>query len=304
MNNKNYLFLIISIFLGFLISFFYNQRFDKNFFLSFLLISILFYIIFYFLGENKSKENFKNNRFFNTRFYNNLEDDYFDKIMNEEEYIEEEHIEEKKQEQEQEQEQEKEQEQIKDIKYITTYEENPLEEEGIISKKMLRNKIDEKPDISKYSMETPIPNSDGLSMGYGPLNINISYNSQNSINELDNIKEKDIIKKNDTNKNNQHYVEQETRDKNTNNLCNPSRVYNNSDWIYGTNAWTNDPDYYIPTQGCNSKYDTNCPVQSTHIPLNELATKRKYGDNNSVAPLMINQPWSEFKSGDDLDSLK
>jgi hypothetical protein len=339
MNNKNYLFLIISFFLGFLISLFYNQKFNKNFFLSFFLITVLFYIIFYFLGSNESKENFDNFYnidFFRTKYYNKLEDEDLDKIVEEEEnvlctkkevlscipkppkpiinitnniknIVEEE-----------------------EGKFILnnstmTYEENPSEEEEqinfnkkkIIAKKLLRNKIEQKPDISKYSMETPIPNADNLAMGYGPLNINISYNSQNSVNELDNIKGKDEVNKvntkknqainNDNNKNNytQPCVNQPCDTKPTNNLCNQGRIYNNSDWIYGTNAWTNDPDYYIPSQGCNAKYgDNNCPIQKIPLALNELVTTRKYRDANSVAPLMVNQPWSEFKSGDDLDSLK
>ena len=334
MNYKKNLFLIISVFLGFLISLFYNEKFNKNFFLSFFLITIVFYIIFYFLGDTKSKEdfnNFYNVDFFKTRFYNTLEDENTDVMVEEENflcnkkevlncipktkhhitnnnhhdliknYAQEEEI---------------------NNNQISTYEENLSEEEEqvkfnkkkIMSQKLLRNKIEQKPDISKYSMGTPIPNNaDNLAMGYGPLNINISYNSQNSVNELDNIKEKDKINSIKPNKNepvnNNNYVppsvNQPCPNNPTNNLCNQGRVYNNSDWIYGTNAWTNDPDYYIPSQGCNAQYgDNTCPIQKVPMALNELVTTRKYRGSNSVAPLMVNQPWSEYKSGDDSDSLK
>lgn len=308
MTNKEYLFLIISVFLGFLISFFYNEKFNKDFFLSFFLITILFYIIFYFLGSNNSKEdfnNFYNPDFFGTRFYNNLEDENNDVMVEEEIFI---HPNPIKPEYEN---------AIKNI----TYEENPSEEEeqikfnkkNIISEKSLRNKIEEKPDISKYSMETPIPNNDdnNLPTSSGPLNINISYNSQNSVNELDNIKEKDGTNsiKPTKNQSKDNYVppcvNKPCPNNPTNNLCDQGRVYNNSDWIYGTNAWTNNPDYYIPSKGCNAQYgDNNCPIQKVPLALNELVTTRKYKDSNSVAPLMVNQPWSEYKSGDDSDSLK
>lgn len=119
------------------------------------------------------------------------------------------------------------------------------------------------PDINKHLMNNPIPPNNG----YTPLNINISYNSQNSINELENESnsdDKEYKRKKELNHN---------LSKNLGNNDN-TRIFNNSDWIYGQNAWTNNPDYYIPLKDA------------------------KKNETSHVSPLMINTPWSEYKSGD------
>ena len=118
--------------------------------------------------------------------------------------------------------------------------------------------------VTKSSQSVPVE-------GYGPLNINISYNSQNSVNELDSnkIDDDDDCKKikRKPSKNLGKYEED------------GERIHNNSDWIYGTHAWTNKPDYYIPNK-------------------NEIANANKYKKNDLVCPLMVNTPWTEYKSGD------
>ena len=135
----------------------------------------------------------------------------------------------------------------------------------------------QKPDINKLVMSSPTPSS--------PFNINISYNSQNSINELDNDKEsshKENIRKNNSNHN-----LQSNDSKNLGKVGDNTRVYNNSDWIYGDSAWTNNPDYYIPEE-------VRIIPQK---PLNEWA-KTMQQKGKTVCPLMNNMPWSEYKSGD------
>jgi hypothetical protein len=122
------------------------------------------------------------------------------------------------------------------------------------------------PDINKLLLSNPTP-----------LNINISYNAQNSVNEIDNIKsgEKESIKNNVKKKDE---------------VCSKGRIFNNSDWIYGENAWTNNPDFYIP-----DKIKHSNPLKKISQPLNEVLNKKS---NNNVCPMMINTPWSEYKSGD------
>ena len=51
--------------------------------------------------------------------------------------------------------------------------------------------------------------------------------------------------------------------------------------------------FYTTANTCNNC--DNCPK-----PLNEIETARKYKENNNVCPLMVNTPWSDFKSGDDI----
>jgi len=143
-----------------------------------------------------------------------------------------------------------------------------------------------KPDINKFVLENPIKNGT-------PLNINISYNSQNSLNEIDNNNNtsKECNKENKCNeiKENKCNEMKENKSKNLGNNCDNSRIYNNGDWIYGSSAWTNDPDYYIPEKN---------KVKEISQPLNELINSKKYKENKNVCPLMINTPWTEYKSGD------
>jgi hypothetical protein len=131
-----------------------------------------------------------------------------------------------------------------------------------------------KPDLNKILLNNPIPNG----TGYGPLNINISYNSQNNNNELDNNKTSNENKENSCVKN-----ENQNQNKNLGDYKDTTRIHNNSDWVYGNNAWTNNPDYYVP--------------RKVPQPLNQLMNTKK-NKENTVCPLMINTPWTEYKSGD------
>ena len=123
-----------------------------------------------------------------------------------------------------------------------------------------------------------------------PFNINISYNAQNSTNNLNN----DSIPLPQ-----QQQPQQQPINNNTKNLgpignCGLSRIYNNSDWVYGSNAWTNNPDYYIPHK------KESCPqtiVPVSPPPLNEIAMS-KFKENKEACPLEISKPWSEWLSGD------
>jgi len=283
MLNKKYLFIFISILLAFIISSFYNKNMDINFLMIFIVISLFFYIVFYYLGS--SRESYTDyNKFYENNYhtYDNLNNHILRDHLEEEEHIEEEinhkvyklNLPKKNLENHQIEE---------EISNVTP---SQIKEEEVNNNTY--NKI-VKPDINRILLENPI------SKTASPLNINISYNSQNSINELDNNDKKNdkeckASNNNDNNKNNS---------KNLGSYCDNSRVYNNSDWVYGSNAWTNDPDYYIPNKGCNNKYDkdNNC-VKEVPQPLNELINTRKYKENKNVCPLMINTPWTEYKTGD------
>jgi hypothetical protein len=245
MLNKNILFLIISIFLGFIISLYYNKNII-NFFIYFFLISSILYLIFYNLADIKYQEKFSN---INEDIIRDYLEDY---ILQEEETIiskTEPNI------------------QIdSNIQSIVLPEKN-IEEEEIISQSPIENEIlykdpveYEKPDLNKILLSNPLP-----------LNINISYNSQNSINELENNKNETPI----INKLNKKNLNKNLGD------YNDSRINLNSDWIYGEKSWTTYPNYqnYIPTK---------------KMTLNEI----KKCENKIPSPIMINKPWSEYLSGD------
>jgi hypothetical protein len=267
MINKNNLFIIVSLILGFIISLFYNRNFNKMFIFYFIIISIIFYVLFYFLGGNNVYENFDQ--------YGGLLDDLstildkLEKYSNEEE--EENNI-------------------PSSLPVQIPIQQTPVlvEEEQILS--LTPTEEETIPNINKHLM------SSGLNEKYLPFNINISYNAQNSTNNLNN----DSATESKNNKEDHRIVnEKDNEIYNSKNLgpignCGLSRIYNNSDWIYGSNAWTNNPDYYIPhkTESCPQQIINNIPY-----PINETALS-KIKDTNTVCPIEINTPWSEYRSGD------
>ena len=337
MFNKNYLFIFISILLAFIISCFYSKNMDLNFLMIFIVLSLFFYIVFYYLGSTReSYTDYKKSYTHNYHSYDNLNNHILRDHLEESEHVEEEinhkkyknntlkkHLENQQVEEEIHQKEYKhnslkkhlENQQVEEEIHQKEYKHNSLKkhlENQQVEEEIHQQQIEEeihnyhptqmqeeevntiphneivKPDINKILLENPI------SKTTSPLNINISYNSQNSINELDN-NDKDYkpykpYKDNNDNKN---------KSKNLGSYCENSRVYNNSDWIYGSNAWSNDPDYYIPSKGCSNKYDkdNNC-ITEVPQPLNELINTRKYKENKNVCPLMINTPWTEYKTGD------
>jgi len=283
MLNKKLIFLLFSVFLGLLISFFYNKEFNEAFLLMSILITIIFYIIFYYLADIRNKENFINNNCIieeesNTSINNNyiIEEESNPSInypIIEEEsnklidynYIIEEELN-----------------MSDDIIQSTTNIEQPTKNIIQEEQSSLNNYV--KPDLNKILMNNPIPNGNP----YSPLNINISYNAQNSNNELDNNKTVSENKENSCMKNQnqtqtQNQNQTQTQNKNLGDYNDNTRIHNNSDWVYGNNAWTNNPDYYIPRK---------VPQQ-----LNQLMNTKK-NKENTVCPLMVNTPWTEYKSGD------
>jgi len=327
MLDKNYLFIFVSIILGVIISLYYVKKFNNKFIMYTLIITIVFYIIFYYLGNTKNmKENYENNygtNFYNSNFYNS-------KFYDSNNLVDQEQQQQQQQQQEQEQEQHEEnnhmtynynniitsvtpeEEQNIDYKKFYLPEEdingNPVNEKHITSEESSEHSKHSKhrkhSEHSEHERNIDIPFDEDYDTQHNiskkilsnetiPININISYNAQNSTNSNNNNKlsqneneNENEMKKNTTSNNN-------SCSRNLGNIGGISRIYNNSDWIYGTNAWTNSPDYYIPDKNCYNC--DNCPK-----PLNEIATARKYKENNNVCPLMINTPWSEFKSGDDI----
>ena len=139
--------------------------------------------------------------------------------------------------------------------------------------------------------------------GNTPINININYNGENIINDNDN---NNLVKTKRNNQNRNNNGNNNNRNNKKNNCATSrnlgdysSRVHNNSDWIYGTQAWTDSPDYYIPHEdnyllplNYTNRVDTVSQKQ------NELSLKKKYSKKDPPCPLMINTPWSEYKSGD------
>jgi Ca2+/Na+ antiporter len=268
MLNKNILFLIVSIILGFVISYYYNKKINESFLMIFILVSLIFYIIFSLLGYEKEKEYFEN---YIVRDY--LED--FN-IQEEERSIKNKMIFNKRIDKK-----------PVDKKTVDkkTVDKKPIEKKNVEKKQVdkktgkgeTKKESEQVKKIDDNQKSIQIPQE---SLGKGPININISYNAQNSVNKIDTNDTDNKTDKNSlTSRNLGSYP--------------GSRIYDNSDWLYGSNAWTNDPDYYIPGDYLKNSFN-KIPQQ-----LNELKNANKYRKNqNNVCPLQVNVPWTEYKSGD------
>ena len=301
----NYIYILFSFLLGFTISFFYERKFNMKFIIMSLLISLILIILFFYLGNNK-KENFDNyyydklhdlqNKYNNS--YNTEETQDTEDTEDTEDNIENRTLPEhnfnihKEPRFEQD-----------DTQNLT--ENNNTEEEETLNQSTNNNSNTEEEETKYF----PKPHTNSLSMMYDkmPLNINISYNSQNSTNNLDNNKVVANGIENGSNKNGNGKMPKKKCNKNKGTYnYSDSRVYNNSDWIYGDYAWTNEPDYYIPGDDCDEDKPhpkntiNSCPTVNISQPLNEMVSARNYRkfNNENVCPLMINTPWSEYKSGD------
>ena len=309
MLNKIFLFMLISIILGFIISYYYNRNFKGPFVLYFIICSVILFILFYFLGNCKNDvERFSTNIFLSEEEESRnfpSEEESRNVFQSEEEsrnifQSEEESLNIFQSEEE--------------SRNIFQSEEEsrniPSEEHHLISGNyaQLEEEEDNIQNISDNSLNssstTPLSTSTN---GNNPININISYNSQNSINELDN-NESRLMKtpvsnnsnsnsNSNSNINNNILANSEKKYINRNlGLINPkcddsvgSRINTDGDWIYGKQAWTNNPDFYTPEEYIKQTYKRGW---------NEMTEANKYRKNTDVCPLMANVPWTEYKSGD------
>ena len=330
------IFIITSLFLGIIITFYYNKNINLSFILTALLITIIFYIIFYFLGSTKI-EKFSNDMNFNNYYKYNDSDsnnfNIFDYLEDDENTL-----------------------QPKASPYLLIPEEdnkNIIEEEvEIIESPSINNvepvmelpketiQYNTSPDLNNIIMNTPTPGNFPIpsTNGYGPLNINISYNSQNKANEIDTHKKENIKIEEDN-----VFLHKRNMNRNLGEIN--SRIHNNSDWVYGQNAWTNNPDYYIPNKDIdkfnnstnnnssnnndanndvnndsnnNSNNNSNSNINNILFQQSDLIKKQnnkvynipqflnniinnpnnKYHNNGKVCPMSINTPWTEYMSGD------
>lgn len=130
---------------------------------------------------------------------------------------------------------------------------------------------------------------------YGPLNINVSYKTID-MNGGGGSKEGRCVIQNPYMDNIDEMGKYNYK----------SRVHNNKGWMdswektnYGTQAWTLDPDFYIP--GANEP--KNPPEPTPIHPRPQFQNEINYSHNLRkekcpVCPLEINKPWSEYQSGD------
>lgn len=268
---------LLSFLLSLIITTFYIKKLNKEYYFVFILLFIAFYLFFYLMNM-ENKEDFSNFSYYaegydklyvssgesSSNSYSGKKHSNTQHFLQEEEehHITKHH---KKHHMTQEEEHHH-MPQEEEHHYKKT---EPTQEEEMIEQpvKITKNKV----DLEGLSIKNSVKGNT-----CSPVNINI-YNGE--VETPDNNKKDNSCKKS---KNLGDYK---------------SRVYNNSDWIYGTSSWTNSPDFYIPTP--NDLLPTyNNSVQNISQKQNEVLLKKKFSDSKMVCPIMINTPWSEYKSGD------
>jgi len=313
MIQKNFIFILTSVILAFLISYYYIKKMDKQFLILFVIVFIIFFTLFYFLGnkiEKKVFENFEQEEYEIVEEYEEDEEEYYDKyntIMVEEEYEEDEeedthnkstinksiiHQEEHNtvphQEHHEEQHHPMSEEhhsvhQEEMNKYVILPPPPPQVTPMLTKKQKIKSKpkapkptpkpVEKKPHDKKKTIDTP----------YGPLNINISYNSQNSINEIENGISSNKHKKFNTNIDKENKLKKNKNEETNKGKLNDKnlglyKINNNKDWIYGNKAFTKNPEK--PYTGVQSE---------DYIPKkNNLKNAVSYNDDKSIYPYTIN----------------
>lgn len=256
---------LLSFLLSLIITTFYVKKLNKQYYFVFILLFIVFYLFFYLMNL-ENKEDFDNFSIY-VEGYDKLYESTNKKTHNKHNLSEEEEHHNIKRHHSLTQEEEHiihQEEQNNTPEPVQVQEEEETEKEYQIP--ITRNNV----DLEKLSINNSVKGNT-----CSPVNINI-YNGE--VEKQDNKKD-DNCKKS---KNLGDYK---------------SRVYNNSDWIYGNNAWTDTPDFYIPTPNdLLPTYNNN--VQNISQKQNEVLLKKKFSESKMVCPMMVNTPWSEYKSGD------
>ena len=88
---------------------------------------------------------------------------------------------------------------------------------------------------------------------------------------------------------------------------NASRIYNNASWFNALNDYQHESYNYDKLSPCNNgnnseNYLLPCiQPEANKIPqtLNNLIFNQKKNKQNEVCPIEVNQPWSNYKTGDD-----
>jgi hypothetical protein len=108
-------------------------------------------------------------------------------------------------------------------------------------------KIHENFDINNKNFSIPNINLDD----YGDIYLNIDQNTKNNSSNNNDSNNNDS-NNNDSNNNDSNNNDSNNNDSNINNLKKNNKlqniVYNSKDSIYGIYAWTNNPDFYIPSK--------------------------------------------------------
>ena len=305
MFNQNILNIYFSLLLALLISYYYYPYVNKDFIIYVIVLSIIFYIIFYYL--NKDIENFNNNEK-DEKGEEEEEEENSDQIDSEGNII----IEEEDNDQIDYNEQNGDQtsndldvNNIKASEIASSIKSQPSKKE--IANNMMKEIVDQENYIED-SINNEMKKKKGSDLN-NDNNINIFINNSpqkqgvmRNIDE-DNMNDSDIKKKIIKKK-----VKNTEDDKcSSNYFKNASRIYNNASWFNSLNDYQHESYNYDKLSPCSNgnnseNYLLPCiQPEANKIPqtLNNLIYNQKKNKQNEVCPIEVNQPWSNYKTGDD-----
>ena len=138
----------------------------------------------------------------------------------------------------------------------------------------------------------------GIGIGVAPVNIYINGEKGIDVNGI----KREVKPK----------MKEETKGCSANYYKNASRIYNNSDWINATNSYQHEKYNYDKLSPCSAENNSTnyllpcIQPEANKIPqtLNNLLYSKKSKDDNEACPIEVNNPWSSYKSGDDINSNK
>ena len=307
MVNQLYLNILISLIIGFSISYYYLQKINLKFLFYSVILFLISYVILHCLGPKNTIESFNNEESIeidnelNDKLKNKINDELkneedfqeennqemeevnqMEEIENQEEYIrnaiEEEELEEETF-------KELKDKELKDEELKNEEEDNSIDKEKIVKNKLLQQNLFNKAISGNNNQFNP-----GIGIGVSPVNIYIN-GEKVGVDKFKNNKEKSNKNHddNDLNKCEDNYYKK------------ASRIHNNSDWVYDKKEWCDDTYNYDKKCGSDNNLLPCAQPEVNKIPqtLNNLINTKKNDKNSEPCPLDVNKPWSIYKTGDD-----
>lgn len=304
MVNQLYLNILISLIIGFSISYYYLQKINLKFLFYSVILFLISYVILHCLGPKNTIESFHNEENKDEEnkdeegidIDNELNNEMNDELFNEEDFQEEniQEMEETNQIEEIENQEEfirnaiEEEELEEDINEELKNEEE--EDNSIDNKKIVKNKLLQQNLFNKAISGNNNQFNPGIGIGVSPVNIYIN-GEKVGVDKFKNNKEKSNKNHddNDLNKCEDNYYKK------------ASRIHNNSDWVYDKKEWCDDTYNYDKKCGSDNNLLPCAQPEVNKIPqtLNNLINTKKNDKNSEPCPLDVNKPWSIYKTGDD-----
>jgi len=308
METQLYLNILISLIISASVSYYYYRKVNQKSMITFVVLFLLLFVIFYYLGPKNNIESFNS-------ILENVQEEVNSNVQEEDNS----NVQEEDNSDVQEEQSDKLTVEENNIlnENINIEEENQLAEldsqEEHIRKLLDSEEIEEednndelKKKVAKEKILTPQTNklggliqgndnqvNPGIGIGVSPVNIYIN-GDEVEVDKFGNKKRKQE-KKQKEKVQEQNYYKQ------------PSRIYNNCDWVYDKNEWCDGTYNYDKNNNDSNNNLLPCVKPNVNkIPqtLNNLIHTKKNNSKSEPCPLDVNKPWSNYQTGDDKETNK